>query len=180
MSSSNLLSTQRPGSLRQGSSYKNQTQKVVNLTDLGLLPRKTADRPSIKRSKSPNQSSLLSIIIINAQMYPRQHHVPSNPEQRYCCIHRELAATKLNIAQPSRQLLPSSIPPCLYHHQINTISCETHIQPSDLQLLHPLAFRTRTPTRISRARRRIQTETEVGVESDCRSTERAHSEPDLQ
>ncbi|KAI4108291.1 MAG: hypothetical protein L6R37_001164 [Teloschistes peruensis] len=41
---------QRPGILRQGSSYQNQ--KVINLGELGLLPRKEAGRPVNRRNNS--------------------------------------------------------------------------------------------------------------------------------
>lgn len=45
---------QRPGILRQGNSY--QSSQVVNLSELGLLPRKEGGRPINRRSKLPTSS----------------------------------------------------------------------------------------------------------------------------
>ena len=41
---------QRPSNPRQGSSYF-RDQKVVNFSELGLVPRKAAERPTVRRSK---------------------------------------------------------------------------------------------------------------------------------
>ncbi|KAL8828758.1 MAG: hypothetical protein Q9170_006459 [Blastenia crenularia] len=59
---------QRPGILRQGSSYQNN-QKVVNLGDLGLLPRKEAGRPA-------NRRSTFSSLTPNHQLPPKHEQLP--------------------------------------------------------------------------------------------------------
>ena len=58
MSSSDHHShTQRPGFPKNGSTSWSQKQKQINLSELGLLPRKDGQRPVTRRSKHDTSAS---------------------------------------------------------------------------------------------------------------------------
>jgi len=110
---------------RQGSNL--QTQKVVNLSDLGLLPRKAAERPLNRR-----RTSLTPVAAIYSLSSWRHF-----PENTVICF---LLLT-ICLVPRVRQLVASNYPSSLPLGELHCCPApKTGFQSPDLYSLHPLWF----------------------------------------
>jgi len=111
---------------RQGSNV--QAQKVVNLSDLGLLPRKAAERPLNRR-----RTSLTTVVSLRS--------ISSFPETFSRRRYLFLCLLTMCLVPRFRQLVastyPSSVPVGELHRRP---APKTGFQSPDLYPLHPLWF----------------------------------------